>query len=235
MSLVIPRFPNSESLVRSRRRGIPRPTLRVAAFAGFAPFAWQDHDRPRGRDIAFLERFAGAEGLALAVEFFPFDRLWERPAADGIDLAASGISLRRGSEADGIAWTHPYASVRRTLLIRETDRPHLKSMADLSGRRIAAVAGSAADRHAVAQKPPAAELVSCATLETGITALRAGQVDAVGTGDLSAQHHLAVHPELAAIDVHGGAPPEFVAFAVRRDAPWLPRLNAFIRREAAYW
>ncbi len=213
-----------------------RRVLRVAAFAGFAPFAWSENGRPKGRDLAFLQRFATAEGLTLQVDFFGFDRLWEQPARGAADMAASGISLLSRTGRGNVAWTRPYANVRRTLLIRTEDRGRFRGWADFAHARVAVVPGSAADSHARATRPSSAELTSCETLELGIEALLDGTVDAVGAGDISARHHLAAQADrLAMVDVHGGAPPEYVAFAVRRGHPLLQRLNAFIRRAAALY
>ena len=220
---------------KSRNSSVKTDVLRVAAFAGFAPFAWRENGRSHGRDLAFLRRFAAAEGLKLQVEFFGFDRLWEQPARGAADVAASGISRLPRERQAGVAWTQPYANVRRTLLIREADRGRFRAMADFRNARLAAVRGSAADSHALANKPAAAELTHCETLEQGIDALLAGQVDAVGTGDISARHHIARRDGLAMVDVHGSAPPEWVAFAVRRGHPLLRRLNAFIRRASTLY
>lgn len=214
-------------------RGFSEPAeFCVAAFAGFAPFSWRSKGRAHGRDLAFLGRFAASEGLKLRVKFFDFDRLWERPARGEVDVAAGGISRRPGGETAGVTWSRPYANVRRTFLIRESDRERYRGMADFGASRLAAVRGSAAVAHALANKPVTATLRDCETLERGIDDLLEGRVDAVGTGDISARHHLSIRPGLALVDVHGDAPREDVAFSVRRNHPLRRRLNAFIGRSA---
>jgi len=205
----------------------------VAAFAGFAPFAWRENGEPQGRDLAFLRRFAASEGWDFQVDFFEFDRLWERPALGQIDIAASGISLLSRGRQASIAWSRPYAEVRRTLLIRQDDAARFRRMEDFRGAQLAAVPGSAADGHAMKTKPASASLTYCETLEQGIDELLSGRIDAVGTGDISARHHVAQREGLAAIDVHGTAPREYVAFSVRRHHPLLRRLNAFIAHAGA--
>jgi polar amino acid transport system substrate-binding protein len=227
-----PTFPGLLSR-QLRLRTRQKPILKVGAFAGFAPFAWRENGEPQGRDLAFLRRFAANEGWDFQVEFFEFNRLWERPSLGQIDIAASGISrLARGRDAT-VAWSRPYAEVRRTMLIRQDDSERFHQMKDLHGARLAAVPGSAADDHAIRTKPASAKLTYCETLEQGVDELLAGRVDAVGTGDISARHHVAHRDGLAAIDVHGAAPREYVAFSVRRHHPLLRRLNAFIAHAGA--
>jgi hypothetical protein len=201
-------------------------TLSVAAFPGFAPFAWRDGRFARGRDIAFLHRFAASHGLSLRVHFHKFDRLWELPAHRQADVAASGISLRCSRASQDVAWTRSYCEVRRTLLIRTEDRERIRGMADLQS--LAVVPESLAQAHAKETLPAKAALTHASTLEHGIEDLLLGQVDALGTGSVSARHHAARHPGLALVDVHGDRPPERISFSAR---PELVRsLDAFIAR-----
>lgn len=206
-------------------------TLRVAAFSGFAPFAWRDGRVARGRDIAFLNRYAAEHGLRLVVDFHDFARLWELPAQHAADIAASGISLRSptpyGQSAD-VAWTRPYGAVRRTLLIRAEDAGRRRGMDDL--QRIAVVRHSAAQAHAEETLPRWAALTFTPTLEHGIEDLLLGQIDAVGTGSVSAEYHARRHPGLAVVDVHGNRAPEWISFAAR--PALVDSLNAFITRRA---
>jgi ABC-type amino acid transport substrate-binding protein len=199
-------------------------TLSVAAFSGFAPFAWRDGAFARGRDIAFLHRFASAHGLSLTVRFHKFERLWELPAHEHADVAASGISLRCGAEGSKASWTRPYCDVRRTLLIQTDDTERIRGMTDLG--RLAVVPHSLAQDHAEELLPSSGTMGFVSSLEHGIEDLLLGQVDAVGTGSVSAEYHAARHPGLALVDVHGERPPEPISFTAR---PELVRsLDAFI-------
>lgn len=205
-------------------------TLRVAAFTGFAPFAWHDGTTARGRDITFLRRFASTHGLKLIVDFHRFNRLWELPAQNTADIAASGISLRPISplQRAPVTWTRPYSEVRRTLLIRTEDADKLRSMADLG--RLAVVPHSAAQTHAEETLSDSASLSFTSTLEHGIEDLLLGQIDALGTGSVSARHHASHHPGLAMVDVHANRAPEPISFATR--PALVHALNAFIARYA---
>jgi ABC-type amino acid transport substrate-binding protein len=205
-----------------------RGFLRVAAFAGFAPFAWRSGGRAQGRDIDFLRSFAAAHGLKLVVDFHDFARLWELPANGEADIAASGISLRPFIP---VAWTRPYSEVRRTLLIRAEEAESLRGMHDLG--RLAVVPHSAAHFHAEENLPAGASLSFTPTLERGIKDLLLGQIDALGTGSVSADHHAAKNPGLARVDVHGGRRPEWIAFATR--PPLVRALDAFIVARGAIY
>jgi polar amino acid transport system substrate-binding protein len=204
----------------------------VAAFQGFAPFAWREGSEARGRDIAFLKLFAESEQLELDVEFHDFDRLWELPERGAVDIAASGISLMPDKRCTPVAWSAPYSNVRRSLLIRGEEQDRFQGMEDLAFARLAVVAASAAHGHANETLPDTGTLTFCDTLEQGIDDLLSGQVDAVGTGDVSARHHISVREGLAMVDVHCARSPEYISFAVRPAGGLLDRLNAFIEAHA---
>ena len=208
-----PTFPSLPTLAEG--------TLRIAAFRGFAPFAWHDGTAARGRDIAFLRHFAETNGLELVVDFHSFDRLWELPAQDTADIAAGGISLRRYIP---VAWTQPYSEVRRTLLIRLEDAERIRGMNDLG--RLAVVPHSIAHTHAEETLAGHANLSFAPTLEHGIEDLLLGQIDALGTGSVSAEYHISRHPGLTLVDVHVDRAPEPISFATRPEL--VLALDAFI-------
>lgn len=210
-------------------------TIKVAAFEGFAPFAWREGNKACGRDIAFLQRFATARQMDLSVEFFGFDQLWELPARGKADIAASGISLSPHSRTGGTRWSAPYSRVRRTLLLRREDSPHFRRMADFTQNRIAVVARSVAHEHFLEAAPSGARLSFCETLDHGIRDLLAGRVDAVGTGDVSARHHLSLHAGLTLLDVHDARNPEYLSFAVRPSGRLRETLDAFIATHASLY
>jgi len=213
---------NGVSTLPTLRSGV----LTVAAFKGFAPFAWEEDGEARGRDIAFLRRFAEQHGLGFRVRFHDFDRLWEAPERGEADIAASGISLMPGKREAQVAWSRPYSEVRRTLLTRKDDA--IRGMTDLAGRSLSVVACSAAHDHAKQALPETANLRFCETLQEGIEDLLAGKTDAVGTGDVSARHHLTVREGMTAVDAHTGLPPEYITFAVRESDQLVRQLDTFI-------
>ena len=164
----------------------------------------------------------------LIPDFHDFERLWELPVDGRTDIAASGISFMPEKRKSTVSWSAPYSKVRRTLLIRAADCSRILHMHDV--KRLAVVACSAAHDHAKETLPASATLSYCDTLEHGINDLFAGRIDAVGTGNVSARHHLAQRPGLALVDVHDIRPPEYIAFAVR--PALLNSLNTFIAAHA---
>lgn len=204
--------------------------LRVASYAAFAPVCWREDGEAYGRDIDFLRTFATKQGLELDVQFFEFDRIWERPADDEVDIAAAGIAPLPARQVPGVAWSEPYFTVRRSLIVRAADGESLSTLAAFGGRTVGATRGSTADIDTVQRKPPSALLVYYDMQEQAVEELLAGVIDGFGTGDVCSQYLVARHPgELAIADVHEMEAPEHFAFVVRTASDLLQPLNAFIR------
>lgn len=205
-------------------------TLTVATYAAFAPVCSSDEQGIQGRDVEFLRAFAQTQGLAIDFRVFLFDRIWERPGHDEVDLAAAGIAPLPERQTPGVAWSEPYFTVERSLLIRASDQTKFKTIADFAGYTIAATRGSTADIDTLARKPAAAKLVYYDMQERAVTELLEGKIDAFGTGDVCSRYLVDQHPgQLALADVHPMDEPEHFAFAVRAASGLLDALNAFIR------
>jgi Bacterial extracellular solute-binding proteins, family 3 len=133
--------------------------LTIAAYTSFAPVVWAENGAARGKDIHFLRAFAREKGLAVDVQFFEFDRIWERPLRKQVDIAAAGIAPSDRRRTPGLAWSSPYHTVQRSLVIRKEDSAQLRTMADFDGRIIAVTRGSTADLDAQRRKPETAQIV----------------------------------------------------------------------------
>jgi len=205
-------------------------TLTVATYAAFAPVCSSDEQGVQGRDVEFLRAFAQTQGLAIDFRIFLFDRIWERPGHDEVDLAAAGIAPLPERQTPGVLWSEPYFTVERSLLIRASDQTKFKTIADFAGYTIAATRSSTADIDTLARKPAAAKLVYYDMQERAVTELLEGKIDAFGTGDVCSRYLVDQHPgQLALADVHPMDEPENFAFAVRAASGLLDALNAFIR------
>lgn len=205
-------------------------TLTVATYAAFAPVCSSDEQGVYGRDIDFLRAFAQQQGLAIAFQIFLFDRLWERPGRDEVDIAAAGIAPLPERQTPGVVWSEPYFTVERSLLIRASDQDKFKTIADFAGYTIAATRGSTADSDTRQRKPATTNLVYYDMQERAVTELLAGKIDGFGTGDVCSRYLVEQYPgQLALADVHPMAEPEHFAFAVRAASGLLEPLNAFIR------
>jgi ABC-type amino acid transport substrate-binding protein len=205
--------------------------LTIGAYRAFAPVVWAEAGAAQGKDIHFLQAFARAEGLAVEVRFFEFDRIWERPLRKQVDLAAGGIAPSPRRRPAGLAWSSPYHTVQRSLVIRKADADQLQTMADFAGRTIAVTRGSTADLDAQRRKPATARIVYFERQEDAVRDLFEGQIDAFGTGDICS-HHLAAQyaDRLAVSDVHATESPEHFAFAMEETSDLLAPLNQFIEK-----
>lgn len=211
-------------------RTITSGFLTVGTYGAFAPLCWRDGDQARGRDIEFLRAFARKSGLEFTARFFEFDRIWERPGRDEVDIAAAGIAPLASRTSPGVVWSHPYFTVRRSLLIRSADRHQLKTMADFGGRVIGVTRGSTADLDTEARRPSTTRVEYLDDQDRAVDALLRGEIDGFGSGDVCSDYLADSHLGLLAVtDVHQMEIPETFAFAVREAGGLLEPLDDFIR------
>ena len=212
-------------------RTITPGSLTVGTYGAFAPLCWREGDEARGRDIDFLRAFARESNLEFIARFFEFDGIWERPGRGEIDIAAASIAPLVSRTAPGVVWSHPYFTVRRSLLIRSADRDQLKSMADFDGRVIAVTKGSTADLDTEARRPSTTQVVYFDDQDRAVEALLRGEIDGFGTGDVCSDYLADASVGLLAVtDVHQMEIPETFAFAVREAGGLLEPLDDFILR-----
>jgi ABC-type amino acid transport substrate-binding protein len=214
--------------------------LTVCAYTEFAPFAFERDGEIVGTDLELLRRFALQEGLRLTTIKRPFRNLWQRPGLGDCDVAAAGLAAlpERDLTAHGV-WSGPYATVRRSLLIRSGDAHRLRGPADFRGKKIVATPHSTAELDARRRYQPwGAELIlMVASQEAVVQALLRQEIDAFAEGDLSslylAERYGAgqARPPLVLADVHEMERVETLHFAVRAaDARLVARLDAFLPR-----
>jgi ABC-type amino acid transport substrate-binding protein len=214
--------------------------LTVCAYPEFAPFAFERDGEIVGTDIELLRRFAHQEGLRLRTTKCPFRDLWQRPGLGDCDVAAAGLAAlpERDLTAHGV-WSAPYATVRRSLLIRSGDADRLRVPADFRGRKIVATPHSTAEHDARRRYQPwGAELIlMVASQQAVVQALLRREIDAFAEGDLSSRYLAErygdgrAHAPLVLADVHEMERVETLHFAVRAsDARLVARLDAFLPR-----
>lgn len=217
------------SAVRTLSPGV----ITIGAYTAFAPVVWAENGAALGKDIHFLQAFAREAGLAVDVRFFEFDRIWERPLRKEVDIAAGGIAPSHLRRTAGLAWSLPYYTVQRSLVVRKEDSAQLQTMADFAGRTIAVTRGSTAHQDARRRKPETARIVYFDRQDHAIEDLFSGRIDAFGTGDICGHHVAALHPDrLAVSDVHELETPEHFAFAMDAASDLLAPLNTFIEKNS---
>jgi ABC-type amino acid transport substrate-binding protein len=170
--------------------------------------------------------------MRLSVSLFPFHSIWELPARDVVDVAASGISLTPDRLRSKTLWSLPYSAVRRSALVRADDSHKEYDMHYENFQKFSVVAQSVAHRHAEKHLPKNSRLQFTPSLQQGIQSLLKGETDALGTGSISATHQASRNRRLKVIDLHRQEDhPELISFAVRREKSLLDSLNEFIQQK----
>lgn len=184
----------------------------------------RNNGRLAGLEVELLRKFADSENWDLRFTVQPFEGLWGLPGDDEFDLAAAGLSKLGNRDA---IWAETHTEVRRAALVTSADAPRFRGYSAI--RSFAAVPGSAAHLHAIKHLPRRANLLDIDSIEEGIRMLRAGSVDAVGTGSVSAAHQVRAQPGLTSVDLHRPIDRvEEIAFAARNNPLLLHKLNRFI-------
>jgi putative glutamine transport system substrate-binding protein len=199
-----------------------RGVLRVGVRTASPPFGFiGEHGENKGFDVD-MARWLSKElfGNADAVEFIPVT------PGNGINLLNAGkmdILADTAITAEGrkkVAFSVPYFVTGHLILVRDRERP--LSYRNLSGKKIATVAGSTSDT--VVRKSGATS-VRFNTIAEAVRALHAGQVDAVVAQD---EILFAVEKEDQELKMANWQPFEVVRYglAVRKGSDeWLSFVN----------
>lgn len=168
--------------------------------------------------------------VALVFVPVPFADLLDALEDGRGDVVAAGLTVTP-ERADRVAFSRPYMTGVREVVVQGPDADHLDGLDDLSGRRVHVVAGSSYARHlgaldAVRVREAAPymeigdvlELVEAGAWDYTVADLHLARAWAGALPDLTVREDLAVH--------EGGR----VAWAVRKDNPrLLAALNRFAR------
>lgn len=200
----------------------PRPPLVVASDLDNPPFAWVDEQgRPRGRDVEMMEALGNLLGRPIDWRRMEFAALMPAAQSGAVDVvcATLGITPERSEFVD---FTRPYFVTEIAVVTAE--RPAAPgTLADLTGRRVAAGAGTTSER-AVRQRLPTARGVF--ENETGAAAperLQSGEVDAVVMDGPAADALVRKNPGLRRLPESLGE--ERYALVLRRGDPLRTRLD----------
>ncbi len=210
-------------------------TLTVRVFTGFSPFAFHRDEAIVGFDIDIVRSFAQAFELRLVLSPTDcFENIWLTPADGSADMAAAGIARFVERQHDDIAWSHPYYSVQRSILVDQRQAHLLRSIADFEDRAIAFVRGSTADLDTRARAPDSTRLITIEDQAAGMALLLTGMIDGLAMGAPSNGFNRQHDPRYTLIDIHEFAQPERLRFPVAASNPsLLQALNAFIATASA--
>jgi len=156
-------------------------TITVCSDSPYPPFEFEDPSTATGYtgfDIDIMEAIAGKLGLKLAVVDSDFDTLQSgAPLAAGTcDVGASALTITEERKAN-LDFSDPYYDSLQSLLVKK-DSP-IKSLADLSGKKVGVQAGTTGQIYAEENAPKDASLVAYPSDGEMWPALQAGQVDAL--------------------------------------------------------
>lgn len=113
--------------------------------AGGAPFAMPDPGDPRrlvGFEVELVERLAARLGVRSAPVEGDWLALIDNLKAGRTDLVLNGLEVSP-ERAAAVVFTVPYYRYGQQLVVRAADRDRFRSLADLAGRRISVLNGSA--------------------------------------------------------------------------------------------
>ena len=207
------------------------------------------HDGPEARGFEvdmlreyeeFLNRGVDGTYAKTRVVFVPtpFDRLLEELEAGRGDLAAAGLTRTAGRREE-VAFTAPYLTNVRELLVTGPSSPNLASLEGLAGRRVVVRSGSSYADHlrALSEQLEAGGAAAIEVEEADSRLVTEDLLEMVNAGALDltvADSHVAeawaeVLPRIRVredLEIHGGAE---IAWAVRRGCPeLLASLNEFV-------
>lgn len=151
--------------------------LRVGMTPIFPPLVMKRDGRLAGVEVDF----AGLLAKQLGIEVTPVELPWEElvPAlAEGkIDVIMSGMSIT-ASRLKYVDFTVPYMTIGQMALVRKADLPRLREQTALDepGVRVGVLPNTTGDYFA-RRSLKQARVIGLATIDDGVAALRADQID----------------------------------------------------------
>tara|TARA_B100000745_G_scaffold188256_1_gene123526 strand:- start:321 stop:1001 length:681 start_codon:yes stop_codon:yes gene_type:complete len=211
--------------------------LTICTYSEFAPFSYKKDGSVVGTDIELLENFAHKMGLDVNIIEKQFDGLWNMPGLGQCDISAAGMMSEGRDLDDKGIWSESYITVKRSLLIRHTDKDILKEPWNFSGKKIVVTPESAAHIDAIERYETYGAIIipTVPSQNVIVNQLLSGEIDAFGEGDVSNGFLAERFTEndgsnpLILTDIHEMSFPEELSFAVRSsDKGLICNLNEFI-------
>ena len=211
--------------------------LTICTYSEFAPFSYKKNGSVVGTDIELLENFAYKMGLDVNIIEKQFDGLWNMPGLGQCDISAAGMMSEGRDLDDKGIWSESYITVKRSLLIRHTDKDILKEPWNFSGKKIVVTPESAAHIDAIERYETYGAIIipTVPSQNVIVNQLLNGEIDAFGEGDVSNGFLAERFTEndgsnpLILTDIHEMSFPEELSFAVRSsDKGLICNLNEFI-------
>lgn len=142
------------------------------------PFASLDRwDRPIGRDVAMMERLAEELDYVLEWRRMPFEELFDAVLDKRVDVVCATIGIT-AERAERMAFSRPYFETSIAVVVRTGDGEP-KTLAELSGKRVAAGKGTTSERAVNLKLPDAHGVFDDKSGLSAAERLRSRAVDAI--------------------------------------------------------
>lgn len=213
-------------------------TLVVGASVAFPPyeFYWTNPEtgveEPAGFDMSLAKGIAEELGVELVIADQSFAGLITALRAGEIDMIISGMAIRE-DRLEVVDFTMPYYTGAQIMLVRSEDFDTLKTVEDMTGKKVGAQLGGLQvgilEEQFANAEPYVMEKVPLMILD-----LLQGQLDGVLLADMVAKNYMVLNPGMLAIsevpvdyNTSGGAG---VAVAKGDNEALLEVLNAYIEK-----
>ena len=191
-------------------------TLTVCTDAPYPPMEFEDPETGEftGFDIELMRAIAGELGLGFTVVNTGFDGITSGLAMESgeCDIAAASITITEERE-ENIDFTRQYFSGDQSLLA--ANEMGFNSLADLAGKSIGVQTGTTGEIYANENNPGGATIIAYENPGDLVTALAAGEVDAL-LQDIVVNGDVALNDDSLRI-IETYPTEEFYGFAVREE------------------
>jgi ABC-type amino acid transport substrate-binding protein len=193
-----------------------RGTLRIGIDPGWQPFSFYDSHGWSGMDAELGNELARRMGLSVQTIPVGYDSMYDALHMWQVDMVMSAVTIDPARTAD-YAYSTAYFDAGLRLVAPIT--ASIKSVNDLSGKRVAVTLGTPADDTARFWERRLANMQRIDVTDDQVAArqLQHGEVDAMIVDALNAGKLQSTQNQLLVISI---APLPYV-IAVRRDNPWL--------------
>lgn len=160
--------------------------LLVGTNSEYAPFSFMENNQVVGFDIDLITEIAKVMGKTLEIQDMPFDALIPALQTGQLQIIASGITPTE-KRAQQVNFSKPYLKGDQLLIVSSATQP-LKSVSDLTDKKVAVNEGFTADYYMSAIKGP--QLVRFASPIESFMALASGRIDALVAAENSVKPFL---------------------------------------------
>jgi len=152
--------------------------VRIATDAVNLPFEFGSGTGVQGFDVDVGNEIAKDLGYEVKWIKSPFERLFEILKNGEVELVISAISSTADRKKE-YGLSEPYFDSGNTIA-RRMDRPEIKSLASLSGKKVGVQSSTTGDKFMASQRTASGvTIVRFPTLDDGLGALNRGEIDAV--------------------------------------------------------